>query len=137
MTEDFEDTPRPASAPDYAEPGLAETSSAPNETDASFVGATLPADWDVKFRERFVARMKCTLEAIAGHIVSPTPDTHAEMSDTVHKLVGIAGALGRPEISRCARELDIALTPGTPPPAAPMAALVNALGEELAVEPAA
>lgn len=75
----------------------------------------LPGDWREGFRARFEERLRLSLNLIAKYRAEPGEQARCDLADCLHKLAGIAGALGCSEISDAAREVDVALNIGRPP----------------------
>lgn len=75
----------------------------------------LSDDWREGFRARFEERLRLSLNLISKYRAGPGEQTRYDLADCLHKLAGIAGALGYREISDAAREVDVALNIGRAP----------------------
>ncbi|QEN85352.1 Hpt domain-containing protein [Labrys sp. KNU-23] len=75
-----------------------------------------------RLRLRFVDRARDQLDALrtlAKDLATSTREDHADLVRIAHSLSGASGTFGFPEVSRCAFELETALT--TPDGADPAA----------------
>lgn len=80
-----------------------------------------------RFRLEFVEKVSLTIRLGGAYLDRPTEENRTEIQDCVHRLAGIAGALGRADISVEAGKVDLALGSGAPEAEAQLASLLMTL----------
>lgn len=79
-------------------------------------------------RERFRAR--CAEDLLAIRALSGDEARASMLGALCHKLAGVAGSFGRRDISQAASEIDVEISAGRWPVAAPLARLIMLLESE-------
>ena len=66
-------------------------------------------------RQRFIARCQIDLEAVRKLAIDPSQGSEPEVRSVIHRISGIAGSLGYPELSNLAKCVDDGFVDGALP----------------------
>ena len=67
-------------------------------------------------RQRFITRCRSDLDLIRAFAVDPSQTSEPEVRTVIHRISGIAGSLGYPDLSNIAKRIDDGFAIATVPP---------------------